>query len=91
MPDNEHLIIAVKSSPVKKPEETGAALPAKDLFVGIPRRTYVELTCLVTYQEVPYVKYNLNYFCYDGRQGEDRRNPIASRAAFKVSAMTSQP
>ena len=59
--DNEHLIITVKSSPVKKSEETGAALPVKDLFDGIPKRTYVELNCLVTYQVVPYVKYNLDF------------------------------
>ena len=32
---NEHLIITVKSSPVKKTEETGAGLPVKDLFDGI--------------------------------------------------------
>ena len=59
--DNEHLIITDKSSPVKKSEETGAALPVKDLFVGIQKQTYVELSCLVTYQVVPYVKYNLDF------------------------------
>ena len=90
MPDNEHLIIAVKSSPVKKPEETGAALPVKDLFVGIPRRPYVKLTCLVTCQVVPYVKYNLNYFRFNGTHVEDRRNPTALATTFEFWAMTSQ-
>ena len=37
LPDNEHLIIAVKSSPVKKPEETGAGLSVKDLFDRIQK------------------------------------------------------
>ena len=83
MPDNEPLIIAVKSSPVKKPEETGAALPVKDLLVGIPKRTYVELTCLVTCQVVPYVKYNLNYFRFNGTHVEDRRNPTALATTFE--------
>ena len=39
--DNEHLIITVKSSPVKKTEETGAGLPVKDLFVRIQMQTHV--------------------------------------------------
>ena len=59
--DNEHLIITVKSSPVKKTEETGAGLPVKDLFGGIQHQTLLKVSSLITYQVVGYIKYTLEF------------------------------
>ena len=90
MPDNEHLIIAVKSSPVKKPEETGAGLPVKDLFGGIEEEALVEFSPAISYQEIGYVKYSLDFSGLNGTHVEDRRNPTALATTFKVCLMTSQ-
>ena len=78
------------SSPVKKSEETGAALPVKDLFVGIQKQTYVELSCLITSQVVGHVKYTLDFCGLNAIQAGNRRKPTALQTAFKISAMTSQ-
>ena len=83
MPDNEHLIIAVKSSPVKKTEETGADLPVKDLFDGIQKWTLVELSPAISYQVIGYVKYTLDFCGFNAIQAENRRKPTALETAFE--------
>ena len=88
--DNEHLIITVKSSPVKKTEETGAGLPVKDLFGGIEEEALVELSPAISYQEIGYVKYSLDFCGLNDIQAGNRRKPTALQTAFKTSAMTSQ-
>ena len=88
--DNEHLIITVKSSPVKKTEETGAGLPVKDLFGGIEEEALVEFSPAISYQKIGYVKYTLDFCGLNADKHEDRRNPTALDTAFKFSAMTSQ-
>ena len=90
MPDNEHLIIAVTSSPVKKTEETGAGLPVKDLFGGIEEEALVEFSPAISYQEIGYVKYSLDFCGLNGTHVEDRRNPTALATTFKILAVTSQ-
>ena len=81
--DNEHLIITVKSSPVKKTEETGAGLPVKDLFGGIEEEALVEFSPAISYQEIGYVKYSLDFCGLNGTHVEDRRNPMALEKTFK--------
>ena len=61
MPDNEHLIIAVKSSPVKNSEETGAGLPVKDLFDRIQKKAPAEVSPAISYRVIGYVEYNLEF------------------------------
>ena len=87
---NQHFIITAQSSPVKKSEETGAALPVKDLFPGIPKQSYVEISCLVTYQVVGYVKYTLEFCGLNAMQAGNRHKPTALLADFKILLMTSQ-
>ena len=81
--DNEHLIITVKSSPVKKTEETGTGLPVKDLFGGIEEEVLVEFSPPISYQEIDYVKYSLDFCGLNAGTLEDRRNPTALETAFK--------
>ena len=88
--DNDHLIITVKSSPVKKTEETGAGLPVKDLFGGIEEEALVEFSSAISYQEIGYVKYSLDFCGLNGTHVEDRRNPTALATTLKVCLMTSQ-
>ena len=88
--DNEHLIITVKSSPVKKTEETGAGLPVKDLFGGIEEEALVEFSPAISYQIIDYVEYILEFAGLNAMHGEDRRNQTALETAFKFWAMTSQ-
>ena len=88
--DNEHLIITVKSSPVKKTEETGAGLPVKDLFGGIEEEALVEFSPAISYQEIGYVKYSLDFCGLNDIQAENRRKPTALQTAFKFWAVTSQ-
>ena len=82
--DNENLIITDKSSPVKESEETGASLPVKDLFVGIQKQTYVELSCLITSQVVGHVKYTLDFCGLNATQVGNRRKPRPSERPFKI-------
>ena len=89
--DNEHLIITVKSSPVKKTEETGTGLPVKDLFGGIEEEALVEFSPAISYQEIGYVKYSLDFCGLNGTHVEDRRNPTALATTFKLWPLTSQP
>ena len=84
MPDNEHLIIAVKSSPVKKPEETGAALPVKDLFDRTQRKAPVELSSAISYQVIGYVEYNLEFSGLNAIQAGNRHKPTALATTFKL-------
>ena len=81
--DNEHLIITVKSSPVKKTEETGTGLPVKDLFGGIEEEALVEFSPAISYQKTGYVKYSLDFCGLNGTHVEDRRNPTALEKTFK--------
>ena len=88
--DNEHLIITVKSSPVKKTEETGAGLPVKDLFGGIEEEALVEFSPAISYQIIDYVEYNLEFAGLNAISDRNRRKPTGLQTAFKISAMTSQ-
>ena len=81
--DNEHLIITVKSSPVKKTEETGAGLPVKDLSGGIEEEALVEFSPAICYQEISYVKYSLDFCGLNAAMLEDRRNPTALATTFE--------
>ena len=69
---NKHLLIAFTSSPVKKTEETGAVLPVKDLFAGIEEEALVEFSPAISYQEIGYVKYSLDFCGLNGTHVEDR-------------------
>ena len=81
--DNEHLIITVKSSPVKKTEETGTGLPVKDLFGGIEEEALVEFSPAISYQEIGYVKYSLDFCGLNDIQAGNRCKPTALQTAFK--------
>ena len=81
--ENEHLIFTVKSSPVKKTEETGTGLPVKDLFGGIEEEALVEFSPAISYQEIGYVKYSLDFCCLNDIQAGNRRKPTALQTAFK--------
>ena len=82
--DNEHLIITVKSSPVKKTEETGAGLPVKDLFGGIEEEALVEFSPAISYQEIGYVKYSLDFCGLNTSTLENRRKPRPSERPFEI-------
>ena len=81
--DNGHLIITVKSSPVKKTEETGAGLPVKDLFGGIEEEALVEFSPAISYQEISYVEYTLDFCGFNAMQVGNRRKPRTSERPFK--------
>ena len=70
-------------------EETGAALPVKDLFAGIQKMALKKVYPPVTYREACCTKYTSYFFRFDGTQGKDRRYPIALKTAFKIQAVTS--
>ena len=87
---NGHLIISDTSSPVKKIQETGASLPVKELFDGIYKEALVKFSPAISYQEIGYVKYNLEFCGSNAGKLENRRKPTALKTAFKFWAMTSQ-
>ena len=84
--DNLHLIITVKSSPVKITEETGAGLPVKDLFGGIEEEALVEFGPAISYQEIGYVKYTLDFCGLNAIQAGNRRKLGPSEWPFKIWA-----
>ena len=68
---------------LKKTEETGAFLPVKDLFAGIEEEALVEFSSAISYQEIGYVKYSLDFCGLNATMLEDRRNPMALATTFE--------
>ena len=65
-------------------------MPVKDLFAGIEEEALVEFSPAISYQEIGYVKYTLDFCGLNAIQVGNRRKPTALGAAFKFWAMTSQ-
>ena len=65
-------------------------MPVKDLFAGIEEEALVKFSPAISYQEIGYVKYSLDFWGLNTGMLEDRQNPTALKRTFKLWAMTSQ-